>query len=164
MTKTATTRAKRNRHKRKPLEKPVYYTVVESWEWSYSFGVNHMTDNSDVYSDYRHLHLIGKLLRPSQTKADAVRLIFLPDNAYNRDQWHRHHRPHIGTLNLHRGQLDGLFSLPGDVLPSLLTMLTGDRIRFAVLRGAKLRYGHAEVHDFRLEMDLDEDDLPPETT
>ncbi|MGO6841398.1 hypothetical protein GUK34_28340 [Rhizobium leguminosarum] len=44
--------------------------------------------------------------------------------------------------------MDGLFSLPSDVLPHLLTMLAADKIRFAVLHGAKLRYGHADMAGF----------------
>lgn len=48
---------------------------------------------------YRHL-----LLRPSKTKVHAVRLTFLPNDAYSRDQWDRQVRAYAGTLNLYRGQ------------------------------------------------------------
>ncbi|WP_168880239.1 hypothetical protein [Rhizobium sp. P28RR-XV] len=159
--KTAT--AKRRRPRSKAREEPVYYAIaIEDWEWSYSFSANHMKDRHELYNEYRHLHLMGKLLRPSKIKVDTVRLTFLPNDTYNRDQWDRQVRAYVGTLNLYRGHMDGLFSLPSDALPHLLTMLTADKIKFAVLHGAKLRYGHADMAGFRLEMNIDDDDLPPE--
>lgn len=162
MTMAATAKSKRKRP-RKKQEEPAYYVIaVESWEWSYSFGVNRMKDSTEPYSDYRHLHLLGALLRPSKVKARSVRLVFLPNDAYNSDQWHRHQRPHIGTLSLFRGQMDGLFSLASDVLPLLLTMLTGDRIKYVIINGAKLHYGRTDVEGYRFEMSVDDDDLPPE--
>lgn len=163
MSEPTSKKQKRKRPRRKAREEPVYFTVaVEDWDWSYSFGVNLMKDREEFYSDYRHLHLMGKLLRPASVKAETVKLVFLPDDRYNRDQWHRHRAPHVGTLHLRRGHLEGMFSLPADALPAILTMMAAGRIRFAVLHSAKLRYGQAEVQGFRLEMNIDEDDLPPE--
>lgn len=66
-------------------------------------------------------------------------------------------------MSLYRGDLQGLFPMPSDALPPVLTMLTAGRLRYVVMSGAKMRYGHARIQSFRLEMDLDEDDLPPET-
>ncbi|KAA0698103.1 hypothetical protein DTW90_14505 [Neorhizobium sp. P12A] len=154
---------KRKLQRRKAREEHVYYVIaINDWEWSYSFSSNHMKDRHELYNEYRHLHLIGKLLRPSQTKVETVRLTFLPNDAYNRDQWDRQVRAYVGTISLYRSHMDGLFSLPSDILPNLLTMLTADKIRFAVLHGAKLHRGRADITGFRLEKSVNDDDLPPE--
>lgn len=164
MVKAAATKSRKKRP-RKPPEEDVYYVIaVESWEWSYYFSINRMKDRKDPYSDYRHLHLFGTLLRPLKSKAKEVRLVFLPNDAYNSDQWHRHHNPHIGTLSVYRGRMEGLFYLASDVLPMLLTMLTGDRIKFVVINGKKLHYGRTDIDGYRFECALDEDDLPPDTS
>jgi hypothetical protein len=46
-------------------------------------------------------------------------------------------------------------------LPPVLQMIIADRFRFIVLRGDKLRYGRALIRTYRLEMTIDEDDVPP---
>lgn len=154
----------RKRPGRKPRELPTWYVVaVESWEWSYSFGIQRMKDRPEPYDDYRHLHLTGTLLRPAKLKVETVRLIFLPDEAYNRDKWDRHKRPHVGSVSLHRGRFEALCSMPANALAPILTMLAADKIKYAVLDGAKLRYGHADITHYRLDMSMDEDDLPPDS-
>jgi hypothetical protein len=121
-----------------------------------------MKDEPEIYSDYRHLELTGTLLRPTAIKAQMVQLVFIPDDRYNQDNWHLHKTGHVGTLSLHRGRLTGLFSLPSNVLPSLLTMLAADRFKFVTIAATKLRYGNAVAQDFRLDMNIDDDDLPPD--
>jgi len=68
----------------------------------------------------------------------------------------------IGSLNLHRRHLQGIFPMPADALPMLLTMLTADKLRYVVMSGEQMRYGHARIQSFRMEMSIDEDDLPPD--
>ena len=58
--------------------------------------------------------------------------------------------------------MSGVFSMPSDALPSLLTMATAGRLRYVVMQGEKLRYGQASMKSFRFEMKIDEDDLPPD--
>jgi hypothetical protein len=67
--------------------------------------------------------------------------------------------PHIGSMNLHR-EAQAIFSLPADALPSLLTMLIGEKFRHIVLHGTSLRYQQASAHSFRFEMQINEDDWP----
>jgi hypothetical protein len=165
MPATATTPAKKvsQRPRRKPLDGPVWYVVaIESWEWSLSFGIDRTRNASEPYTDFRHLHLIGKLLRPTKLKEDTVRVVLLPDERYNRDHWdQQRHVPSIGGIGFYRGSFEALCLLPADALPSLLTMLTAEKLRYVVLQGAKLRYGRAHLEHYSLEMTFD-DDLPPE--
>jgi hypothetical protein len=39
-------------------------------------------------------------------------------------------------------------------------MLIAKRFHFAVLHGEPLRYGHASIRSYRLEMTIDEEDMP----
>lgn len=163
MAKEATKPKKRARPRRKPEDESIYYVVqIDDWEWGFSFGINSMRDRDDPYHDFRHLNLTGKLLRPAKVKANAVRLVLMPDERLNREARQRQVPITVGSLNLHRGQLEALLPIPADVLASLLTMASAEKLRFAVLHGGKLRYGHAGARNFRLEMSIDEDDLPPE--
>ena len=139
-----------------------YYVVaIDDWDWSVWFGVNKVPERGGPFSDYRHLLLYGKVLRPA-LKADSAQLTLLPEYALNEGNRERHNPTAIGSLQLHRGTLRGLVSLPADLLPPLLTMLTGNKLRYAVLSGDKLRYNQALLRDFRLQRALDEGDLPPE--
>jgi hypothetical protein len=155
----------RKRKRKRSVRKPeaVYYVLeISGWEWSFSFGINSMKYRDDPYSDFRHLHLYGELMRPTNIKPETARLILLPDERYNRDARERHTPISVGSLSLHRGLFEGLLSIPADSLSSLLAMLTANKFKFAVLNGDRLRYGRAPVRNFRLEMRIDEDDLPLE--
>ena len=153
------------RKKRAPrgrVRRDTYYVVaIEDWDWSVWFGVNKTPERGGPYSDYRHLLLYGKVLRPA-LKADSVELTLLPEDALNEGNRELHNPTAIGSLHLYRGTLRGLVSIPADLLPSLLTMLTADKLRYAVLSGDKLRYNQATLRDFRLQRDLEEEDFPPE--
>lgn len=126
------------------------------------FVANAAPDRDVPYSDYRHLQLRGKILRPSKIKADTVELVFLPDRRLNEGERERDRPIGLGSLKLHRGHLQGIFPMPSDVMPLLLTMLTAEKLRYVVMNGAKMRYGHARIQSFRMEMSIDEDDFPPE--
>lgn len=154
---------KRKKRRRKPREATVYYVFeINDWEWSFSFGINTMKDERDPYMDFRHLHLRTKLMRPSKLSVSESELVFLPRDDLKQAGRERDQPKAVGSLELYRGNLRGLFSIPSDVLSLLLQMLTANRLRFAVLQGAKLRYGHTMVQSFRLEMTIGADDLPPE--
>lgn len=163
MTTTKKALAPRKQKRRRTRVDPVYYVVeVQEWDWSFWFGVSNMPERNGPYDDYRHLVFYGKLLRPSKVKAESVELSFLPNKHLNEGQRERDQPHSIGHLSLHRGSMSGVFSMPADVLPSLLTMATADRLRYVVIQGEKLHYGQASMTSFRFEMKIGEDDLPPE--
>lgn len=154
--------AQRKCARRRTRVDPVYYVVeIQDWDWSFSFGVTKPPLREGPYGDYRHLVVKGKLLRPSKVKTETVELSFLPDQKLNEGR--REHDPpppSIGALSLHRGHLSGVFGLPADALPLLLTMATAGHLRYVILLGAPFRYGHASIKNFRFEMKVEEDDLP----
>lgn len=50
--------------------------------------------------------------------------------------------------------------MPLDVLPSVLQIAAFERLRYVVITGDRLRYGHGLVRTYRLLRTLDKDDLP----
>jgi hypothetical protein len=154
---------RKKRARRRPRVETVYYVVaIEDWDWSLWFGVSNMPEREGPYDDYRHLNLRGTLQRPSKLKCDAVELHFLPDKRLNEGERERHQPVSIGHLNLRSGQMYGVMSMPADALPLLLTMATAEKLRYVVMHGEKFRYGNANLKSFRVEMNIDEDDLPAE--
>jgi hypothetical protein len=50
--------------------------------------------------------------------------------------------------------------IPADALSPILQMLIATQLKFVLLRGSKFRYRSACLTGLRLEMKLDEDDMP----
>lgn len=149
---------------RKPKDEVVYYVVeITDWEWSLSFGVGWRKDiDREPYSDYRHLHVKGRLVRPTKLKVNEVELIFMPEAAMNWAERAKHEPHSVGPLQIYRGKFQPLLRMPGDAVASVLQMLIAEKFKYVVLHGDKPRYGHGSIRSYRFEMKMDEDDLPPE--
>jgi hypothetical protein len=50
--------------------------------------------------------------------------------------------------------------MPLDALPPILQIACADRLRYVVITGDRLRYGHGLVRMYRLQRTIDKDDLP----
>jgi len=152
---------RRKRRRGRPRDDPVYYVVeVAEWDWSLMFGISPRRDMDGPYSDYRHLNLRGRLVHPTQVKAREVELTLMPDRRLNEGERDRDEPQSCGSLHLHRGHLRGLLPMPLDALPSVLQIACAERLRYVVITGEKLRYGHGLVRMYRLQRAVDEDDLP----
>ena len=58
---------------------PSHYNIeITGWDWDFSFSVNVPPDDERLYSDYRHLHIHGRALRPRKIKVETAELLFLP--------------------------------------------------------------------------------------
>jgi hypothetical protein len=64
-----------------------------------------------------------------------------------------------GSIELRDGVLEGLLSIPADVLSPLLTALAAEQLKYMVQDGWKLRYRMSQVRHFRLDSDVDEEDF-----
>jgi hypothetical protein len=154
---------RRKTKRKKTRNETVYYVMeITDWDWSFMFGVSPRRDMDGPYSDYRHLDLRGRLLRPTRIKADEVKLSLLPDHRLNEDQRKGHEPQSVGSLQLYRGQLDGIVSIPADALGQVLQMMIAGRWKYAVFDGDRLHYGQGRLRMFRLHATLEPDDLPPE--
>ena len=52
----------RKKSRQKFDETAYYHVQITSWAWDYSFGVNTSKHEDQRYSDYRHLHIYGRVL------------------------------------------------------------------------------------------------------
>jgi len=67
----------------------------------------------------------------------------------------------VGMLDVIEDTLRGHVWVPPDVMPLLLQLLTANELRYAVMRGGRLRYRKANLRDCRFCRTLDEtEDLP----
>lgn len=138
-----------------------YYVVeIESWDWGFSFGIETSKHFPGPFSDYRHLEIRGRILRPKRLKPEEASLTFLPSASYNPDAQVLHNPPQVGTLNIYGGLLQGLVSMPADALTQILLMLTAKHFKYVVLNGTGMRYRQAQIHHYRLDSKFDNDDLP----
>lgn len=155
--------AKRKRAKARQDEHLHYVIEITGWDWSFSFGLGWRRDiDGEPYSDFRHLHIKGKLLRPTKIKANEAELVFMPTQRMNESERSKDTPNSVGSIQLYRGTFKPLLSMPADALAPVLQMLIGERFKYVVLHGDKPRYGHGLIRSYRFEMQMSEDDLPPE--
>ncbi|WP_262271839.1 hypothetical protein [Microvirga yunnanensis] len=127
-----------------------------------SFGVARDPQRDfNPYDDYRHLAIQARFRRPERLKEKAIELTFIPDLHLEQERRRNDRPPRIGFISLRR-EAQGILSLPADALPSLLPMLIGEKFKYVVLHGTALRYQQAGVHSFRFEMQINDDEWPPD--
>ena len=150
------------KRKRPPLDEHVEYIVeITDWDWQYSFGLDRSFHPIGPYSEYRHLHINGRLVRPNAVKAESVALVFVPSTDLNEANRGNLHPISVGELQQREETLHGLLSIPEDALPLILQMLIASRAKFIEMSGSKLRWRQTKIRGFRIESKLDEDE-PPE--
>jgi hypothetical protein len=66
----------------------------------------------------------------------------------------------IGSISLFRGKFEALLMMPEDALAPILQMLVAEKFRFIDLHGERMRYRSATIRSYRLEMNIDEEDMP----
>jgi hypothetical protein len=154
--------SKKKRRRRMPLaEFDQYIMQIAPWDWSYSFSLNTQRNAIDPYHEFRHLRITGKLLRPIGQKTDKVELTLLPKADDNEDRRADHKPLSVGSLEVYGDRIVGLISIPMDALPPILSMMVGDRFKFVAMGGTKFWHRKSRVHSLRLEMNIEEEDMPP---
>jgi hypothetical protein len=151
--------AKPKNGRRRAAAPSIWFVVaVESWDWGFSFGVEKRSERDAPYSDYRHLHVRGNLVKPTNTRAKNANVVFLPSQSLNQSDRADRIPLSVGHLHSYRGVLDVGLSMPADVLPSLLTVFAADRAPYLVLEGTGSR-AHADIIGYSVETSLTEEDL-----
>jgi hypothetical protein len=134
---------------------------IASWDWSYSFSLNTQRNAIDPYHEFRHLRIMGRLLRPIGQKTDKVELTLLPKADDTEDRRTDHKPLSIGSLEIYADRIVGLISIPMDALAPILTVMVGDRFKFVTMGGTKFWHRKSRLHSLGLEMNLAEEDMPP---
>jgi hypothetical protein len=77
--------AKKKKRRSAPAEAVVQYTVtIEGWDWSYTL-LNDDKRPVDPYHEFRHLQIVGRLLRPTGLKTDRVEISLLPTTSMSEE-------------------------------------------------------------------------------
>ena len=66
----------------------------------------------------------------------------------------------VGSVSVSRGGFEALLTMPDDALVPILQMLIAEKLRFIDLYGERMRYRSATIRSYRLEMNMDLDDMP----
>lgn len=137
-----------------------YVCEISDWQWDYSFGLEDPKMFGNIFGDYRHLIITGAVVRPLNTSPTQMRVTLLPSEECNEGNWKKwkEQPSRIGTLNKHPDELDGVASVPADVIGPLLTMLVAGRLRFLLLDTSRLRYREAGIVRVKLRADMPEDE------
>jgi hypothetical protein len=154
-------RPARKKRGRRPREEFVDYIVaIEGWDWSYSLSLNGDRRAVDPYHEFRHLQIRGRLLHPTGLKTDRFELTLLPSCDLGLEARKQSSPLCVGSLDAYGDRLAGLMSIPMDALPPILQMMIGERFKFIAMRGDRLKRRRALFRSFRLEMTMDEHDMP----
>jgi hypothetical protein len=151
-------RKKRSRRQREELIE--YIAVIKDWDWGYSFSLNHERQPIDPYHDFRHLHIRGRLLYPTGLKTDQIELTLLPSEELNVEKRKPNRPLGVGSLHGYGDAIVGLISVPADALSPILQMMIGERFKFVIMHGTHFIRRRSSLRGFRLEMKIDQDDLP----
>lgn len=161
----ATSKRKGPRRNKRRLKEAHYVMSIDRWEWVFSFGINNTPKwIAGNYSDYRHLVVHGRLVRPAKVAGTATRLSFVPSDIREAAKRFTVHPTHVGSIwKDHKEQsFKSVVLMPEDILPSLLPMLLAERLRYVVFTGTPLFRGHAEIRSYRFTLIVDFDDMPPD--
>lgn len=150
----------RGKRRRKEDEYGSYVVQIEGWEWGFSFGIGNRRFNDGPYMDFRHLHLHGKLIVPSRIKTETVEVILMPNSLQTNERYGIAEPSSVGSVSVSRGRFEALLTMPCDALVPVLQMLIAEKLRFIDLHGERMRYRSAPIKSYRLEMNMDPDDMP----
>jgi hypothetical protein len=154
---------KKKERRRPPPEEFVEYIVeITRWDWGYSLSLNTTKYPDDPYYEFRHLQITGRMLRSPGLKTDAVEVTLLPSSGMSEERRKEYKPIALGALDVYPDMIRGSIGIPADALPPILQMLIAKEFKFVLLRGSKFRYRSARLTGLRLEMKLNEDDLPAE--
>lgn len=147
------------RRKHKTRIERTYLIEIDDWSWRYSFSAHGDRFTGDSHTEFRHLHMTGKLLHPEEMKGGLAELILMPDKRHNEGARSAAPIPSVGVLNVLADCVSVWLDLPDDALASVISALGAGAIKYASLRGEKPRYRKAHIHDYALDRSYDKDDL-----
>lgn len=148
--------------KRRPAQREEfvdYVVEIDGWDWGYSFSLNLERRPINPYDEFRHLHIRGKMLRPTGLKSDRAEISLLPSPELIQDKRKDFEPIAVGSLDARTDMIYGNIGIPWDALTPILQMLIAERFKFVLMRGTRFRHRSAKLNSLRLETKLTEDDV-----
>ena len=135
----------------------VWYGIrIDRWNWHYHHRAAREKE-TDADASFAELEISGEPFRPSDLRASRAELIVYGHGASRRGEGS------VGLVNVADQILRAVIWLPTDGVSSLLSLLTANELRYAVLHGNKLRYRQAHVRSVQFSRSVDEDEDVPDT-
>ncbi len=152
--------ARQNKRAARQIEMPISYPMeLTGWHWEYDFGLNaDFSYEDDPYREHRHLQLDGRLIHPPDIKEKSMQITIIPDKQLNLSNRKKLRPIAMGQLSSREDYIDGIFSLPLNMLPSILTALTAKHFNYAEFIGTKMRYRRSNIRSYRLMPSYDSDE------
>jgi hypothetical protein len=104
-----------------------------------------------------------QLRQASRIKAETVQVILIPRRIQTYECDDQTEPTGVGSVSVSRERFEALLTMPYDALMPVLQMLIAEKLRFIDLHGERMRYRSATIKSYRLEMNMDLDDMPADT-
>jgi hypothetical protein len=137
---------KKKRRIGRPRDERVQHVIeIQDWHWDYMFGLGiKSTWSHEPYSDFRHLNISGKLLRPASINAGTVKVTGFPDYRLSEsDERSRHTPKAVGAISHRAGEYSANLHLPADAFGLVLQMMLAGKYRYVVIEAEKSYRGEA---------------------
>jgi hypothetical protein len=118
---------------------------IQRWNFDYAFGINTLKGEHDLYSDFRHLVLQIRLVRPKGIKATEGSVVCFPDENFAAGSPTRQAnvgkssstgpRP-VGHVSYRGKDYQAHLFMPPDAFPLVLMMLGAAKYRFVIFEAA----------------------------
>jgi hypothetical protein len=143
-----------------PLEMVENVVDIIDWYWAYSLSlISEKYRDDDPYREFRHLKIVGKLLQPAGLKTEIVHISLIPSSGMSEERRKNSSPMTLGAFEPRPDMIEGLISIPADVLSPILQMLISKKLRFVQLTGSKFYRRSAGLTGLRLDMHLPDDAL-----
>jgi hypothetical protein len=138
-----------------------YDIQITRWSWGYHFGLSHQKQDPDGYWESRHIKVEGRVIGEVGVKYPVGEYTLIPKRDCDEDERVGKPRPkNVGFVDAYDGGLHGIFVLPNEALPAVISALVANQFRYLTIRGSRLFRRKADVWGYSLETWLDEGDLP----
>jgi hypothetical protein len=135
------------------LEMVEYVVDIIDWYWAYSLSlISEKYREDDPYREFRHLKLIGKLLQPAGLKTEVVHISLIPSSGMSEERRKNSSPMTLGAFELRPDMIEGLISIPAEVLSPILQMLIVKKLKFVQLTGSKFYRRSARLIGLRLDI------------
>lgn len=144
-----------------------YHVLITGWDWDYSFTCNVPKYEDQLYAEYRHLVILGTILRPRKLGAGFAELWFMPNLKRGEFAPVRDRPPpkSVGGLSMDGSKaegwrLRGYLSMPEDAIGNVMQMLIAGRFKYLLMNGEAMRWRKCFIRRYNFTAHHDEADYP----
>ena len=155
------TKSKTKRKSGRPRDERVRHIIeIVDWTWDPMFGLGHGKFSKGPYEDFRHINIVGKLLRPTNLSPASAEVMLFPYHHLVESEWKSTDKPKCVGWVTHRGkQYSANLLLPSDAMGPVLQMLIAGKYKYVFFEAEKSFRGEAGIRYYRFSGTVEEDEL-----